>query len=41
MSKWIDKELGKVMQFNPAERIAKGKLAKKIPMEKLTTYEKK
>ena len=41
MSKWIDMELGKAIHFNPSERIAKGKLAKKIPMEKLTAYEKK
>ena len=34
-------ELGKAIQFNPSERIAKGKLAKKIPMEKLTAFEKK
>jgi type I restriction enzyme, S subunit len=41
MSNWKDMELGKAMQFNPSERIAKGKLAKKIPMGKLTAYEKK
>lgn len=34
-------ELGKAIIFNPSERIAKGKFTKKIPMEKLTAYEKK
>lgn len=37
---WKEMELGKVMQFNPTERIVKGKIAKKIPMEKLTNFEK-
>jgi type I restriction enzyme S subunit len=40
MSSWKEKELGKVIQFNPQEKIAKGSLAKKIPMEKLTAFEK-
>jgi type I restriction enzyme S subunit len=34
-------ELGKAIQFNPTERISKGKIAKKIPMDRLTAYEKK
>jgi type I restriction enzyme, S subunit len=41
MSNWKEMELGKAIIFNPAERIAKGKIAKKIPMDRLTPFEKK
>lgn len=41
MNNWNEMELGKAIQFNPVERIEKGKIAKKIPMDKLTAYEKK
>lgn len=37
---WTEMELGKAMQFNPPERLVKGKIAKKIPMERLTAFEK-
>lgn len=38
---WKEMELGNAIQFNPTERIEKGKIAKKIPMDKLTAFEKK
>jgi type I restriction enzyme S subunit len=41
MNNWKEMELGKAIQFNPTERISKGKIAKKIPMDRLTAYEKK
>jgi len=41
MNNWKEMELGKAIQFNPTERITKGKIAKKIPMDRLTAYEKK
>lgn len=41
MSKWREIELGKVIRFNPPERIAKGSIAKKIAMEKLIEYQRK
>jgi type I restriction enzyme, S subunit len=41
MNNWNEMELGKAIQFNPTERIKKGKIAKKIPMDRLTAYEKK
>ena len=41
MNNWVEMELGKAIQFNPAERIGKGKIAKKIPMDRLTAYQKK
>jgi len=41
MNNWKEMELGKAIQFNPTERILKGKIAKKIPMDRLTAYEKK
>ncbi len=41
MNNWKEIELGKAIQFNPPERIAKGKIAKKIPMDRLIAYEKK
>ena len=41
MSNWNEMELGKAIQFNPTERIVKGKVAKKIPMDKLIAHEKK
>ena len=41
MNNWKEMELGKAIQFNPTERISKGTIAKKIPMDKLTAYVKK
>lgn len=41
MSSWQEMELGDVINFNPLERISKGVIAKKIPMDKLVAYEKK
>lgn len=41
MSSWKEMELEKAMQFNPIERIAKGSIAKKIPMDRLIAFEKK
>jgi type I restriction enzyme S subunit len=41
MSNWEEIEIGKAIQFNPPERIGKGKIAKKIPMDRLTAFEKK
>ncbi|HNR73473.1 MAG: restriction endonuclease S subunit [Bacteroidetes bacterium OLB12] len=41
MSSWREIELGKVIQFNPSERIVKGTIAKKIAMEKLIEYQRK
>lgn len=41
MNNWKEMELGKAIQFNPTERISKGQIAKKIPMDRLTAYEKK
>ncbi len=41
MSNWQNIELGKAINFTPSESISKGKIAKKIAMEKLTPFEKK
>lgn len=41
MSNWRNVEIGKVVDFNPSETIKKGTIAKKIPMDKLTVFEKK
>lgn len=41
MSNWRNIEIGKVINFNPSESIKKGTIAKKIPMDKLTVFEKK
>lgn len=41
MNNWRNLELGKAIYFNPLERIVKGKIAKKIAMEKLTPFDKK
>ncbi len=41
MNNWTEMELGNAIQFNPSEKIVKGKIAKKIPMEKLTPFQKK
>ncbi len=41
MSNWRNVEIGKVIDFNPSESIKKGTIAKKIPMDKLTVFEKK
>ena len=41
MSNWRNVEIGKVIDFNPSESIKKGTIAKKIPMDKLTIFEKK
>ena len=38
MSEWKNFSLGDVVEFNPAERIVKGTLAKKIAMEKLQPF---
>lgn len=34
-------ELGKVMQFNPTEKLLKNSIAKKIPMDKLKVHQRK
>ena len=41
MFDWKEEELGEIIQFNPSEKIQKGQTAKKIPMDKLTAFEKK
>ena len=41
MSNWRNVEIGEVIDFNPSESIKKGTIAKKIPMDKLTVFEKK
>jgi type I restriction enzyme S subunit len=41
MTNWRNVEIGNVIDFNPSESIKKGSLAKKIPMDKLTVFEKK
>ena len=41
MNNWKELELGKAINFNPSEKISKGKIAKKVPMDRLTAYEKK
>ena len=41
MSNWRNIEIGKVIDFNPSESIKKETIAKKIPMDKLTVFEKK
>lgn len=38
MSEWKNFSLGDVVEFNPAEKIVKGTLAKKISMEKLQPF---
>jgi type I restriction enzyme S subunit len=38
MLKWKLKKLSDIAEFNPQESIKKGKLAKKVPMEKLIPY---
>lgn len=38
MSEWKSVSLGEVVEFNPAEKIVKGVLAKKISMEKLQPF---
>lgn len=41
MSNWKNMELGKAIQFNPPEKIAKNSFAKKIAMEQLIPFNKK
>lgn len=38
MSEWKTYRLGEIVQFNPTERLAKGTLAKKVPMEYLQPF---
>ena len=38
MAKWTIKKLNEIADFNPKETIAKGSVAKKIPMDKLHPY---
>lgn len=39
-SEWSERKLSEIIEFNPRESIAKGKLAKKVSMEKLRPFEK-
>lgn len=41
MSKWEQISIGEFITFNPTESITKGTVVKKIPMEKLTSFERK
>lgn len=41
MSNWYRIAIGDFVDFNPTERIRKGDTAKKIPMDKLGTFERK
>lgn len=41
MNNWKEMELGKAIHFNPTERISKGRIAKKVPMDRLAAFEKK
>lgn len=41
MSEWTECTLGEIAQINPTERLPKGTLAKKIPMEALQPFAKK
>lgn len=41
MNNWKNIEIGKVINFNPSESIKKDTIAKKIPMDRLTVFEKK
>lgn len=41
MSKWHQTSIGDFIDFNPPESIPKGKVAKKVPMEKLGVFERK
>lgn len=41
MSKWKQTSIGEFIEFNPRETIAKNTVVKKIPMEKLTPWERK
>ena len=38
MPEWTIKKLNEIADFNPKETIAKGSVAKKIPMDKLQPY---
>lgn len=38
MGEWKTYRLGKIVQFNPTERLVKGSLAKKVPMEYLQPF---
>ena len=41
MNKWKKTSIGEFIDFNPKETIIKNSIAKKIPMEKLTPWERK
>jgi len=41
MTKWRKIDIGEFADFNPAEKIEKGKLAKKVPMAMLTEFQRK
>ena len=41
MRDWITNTIGEFIDFNPSEKLQKNKIAKKIPMDKLGTFERK
>ena len=41
MRDWITTTIGEFIDFNPSEKLQKNKIAKKIPMDKLGTFERK
>ena len=41
MSKWNKISIGEFIDFNPSESIKKGTIARKIPMDKLGTFQRK
>jgi len=41
MSEWKKISVGEFVDFNPSEKLEKGKMAKKIPMAMLTEFERK
>ena len=38
MKKWHSYKLSDVVRFNPSERLLKGEIAKKVPMDLLQPY---
>jgi type I restriction enzyme S subunit len=41
MNKWIQTSIGEFIDFNPSESIKKDEIARKIPMDKLGTFQRK
>ena len=41
MRDWITTTIGEFIDFNPSEKLQKNKISKKIPMDKLGTFERK